>query len=165
MRSIPIRTVLTLLACSLTMAARAGTVEVRYDAAKPHSDAGDTAAQRERRLEALAAHLSALGATRLPADRTLAVEIVDLDLTGTVRITRRPLGEVRVVNGRADGPRIELNYTLRDASGTLASGHESLYDVNLPRLGELRDANGGDPLRQEKLLLDHWFAARFGPAP
>ena len=165
MKSTPMRTALAPLACSLTLAAHAGTVEVRYDAAKAHSDAGDTAAQRERRLEALAAHLNALGARQLPADRTLAVEIVDLDLTGTVRISRRPLGEVRIVNGRADGPRIELKYTLRDASGTLASGREKLYDVNLPRLGELRDANGGDPLRQEKLLLDHWFAARFGPAP
>lgn len=159
------RTVLALLACSLTFNALAGTVEVRYDAAKDHSDAGGTALQRERHLEALAAHLNTLGARRLPADRTLAVEIVDLDLTGTLRITRRPPGEVRVVTGRADGPRIELNYTLRDASGTLASGHETLYDVNLPRLGELRDANAGDPLRQEKTLLDHWFEARFGPKP
>lgn len=158
--SIPIA--LAVLAGTLTAAANAATVEVRYDAAKAHSDAGDTAAQREHRLAALADHLRALGARQLPADRTLDIELIDLDLTGTVRILRRPLGEVRVVNGRADGPRIELSYTLRDAGGVLATGRETLHDVTLSRLGDLRDANAGDPLRQEKALLDHWFESRFG---
>ena len=155
-----------LLACTLHAGANAAGVEVRYDASKIHSDAGDTAAQRERRLEALAEHLRTLGERRLPADRRLEVELIDLDLTGTVRPTHRLPGEVRVVTGRADGPHIELAYTLRDAGGaTLASGRETLYDAGLPRLGELRDAGGGDPLRHEKTLLDHWFEARFGAAP
>lgn len=162
MTSASISIALTVLACALSGAANAGTVEVRYDAAKAHSDAGDTAVQREQRLVALADHLRALGARQLPAERSLEVELIDLDLAGTIRITRHPLGEVRVLKGRGDGPRIELAYTLRDGSGTLASGRESLHDVNLPRLGELRDANMGDPLRQEKALLDHWFEARFG---
>lgn len=157
-----LRTAVALLACAVQGIASAGTVEVRYDASKIHSDAGDTAVQRERRLEALAEHLRTLGERRLPADRRLEVELIDLDLTGTVRPTRR-LGEVRVVTGRADGPHIELGYTLRDAGGTaLASGRETLHDAGLPRLGELRDATGGDPLRHEKILLDHWFEARFG---
>jgi hypothetical protein len=82
---------------------------VRYDALKIHSDAGNTAAQRGR-LEALAEHLRTLGAQRLPAGQRLEVELIDLDLTGTVRIARHALGEVRVVNGRA-GPHIELAYT------------------------------------------------------
>ncbi|MBS0440682.1 MAG: DUF3016 domain-containing protein [Proteobacteria bacterium] len=155
-----------LLGCAAHVGASAGTVEVRYDALKIHSDAGNTAAQREGRLEALAEHLRTLGAQRLPAGQRLEVELIDLDLTGTVRIARHALGEVRVVNGRADGPHIELAYTLRDAGGAaLASGRETLYDAGLPRLGELRDASGGDPLRHEKTLLDHWFEARFGAAP
>lgn len=163
METAPLRTVLTLLACVAVMAAHAGAVDVRYDAFKPHSDAGSTAAQRERHLEALAEHLRMLGARRLPADRALEVELIDLDLTGTLRISRRTPGEVRVVTGRADGPRIELAYTLRDAGGApLRSGRESLHDVALPRLGDLREANAADPLRQEKTLLDHWFEARFG---
>lgn len=164
MRPAPLRTILTLLACVAAAAANAGSVDVRYDALKVHSDAGATAAQRARHLEALAAHLRELGAQRLRADRVLDVELIDLDLTGTLRLSRRAMAEVRVVTGRADGPRIELAYTLRDASGTLATGRESLHDVALPRLGDLRDANAGDPLRQEKTLLDHWFEARFGSA-
>jgi hypothetical protein len=136
---------------------------VRYDALKIHSDAGNTAAQRGR-LEALAEHLRTLGAQRLPAGQRLEVELIDLDLTGTVRIARHALGEVRVVNGRAGAYRARLH--ARDAGGAaLASGRETLYDAGLPRLGELRDASGGDPLRHEKTLLDHWFEARFGAAP
>lgn len=162
MRSAPIRLLMALLACGAATLVHAGAVEVRYDASRLHSDAGGTSTERERSLAALAEHLRALGARQLPADRRLEVELIDLDRAGTVRITRRPLGEVRVVDGRADGPHIELRYTLSDASGTLISGKESLFDVNLPRLGALRDANAGDPLRQEKTLLDHWFEARFG---
>ncbi len=162
MRTSPIRLLIALLAFSGAAAVHAGAVEVRYDATRLHSDAGSTPVERERSLEALAQHLRALGEKLLPADRRLEIELIDLDRAGTVRITHRPVGEVRVVDGRADGPRIELRYTLSDTTGTQSSGKESLYDVNLPRLGELRDANGGDPLRQEKTLLDHWFEARFG---
>jgi len=153
---------MALLASSAASVVHAGAVEVHYDASRLHSDAGNTTVERERSLGALAEHLRMLGARQLPADRRLEIELIDLDRAGTVRVTRRPLGEVRVVDGRADGPRIELRYTLSDAAGTQSSGKESLHDVNLPRLGELKDANVGDPLRQEKTLLDHWFEARFG---
>ncbi len=162
MRSASFRAALTLLAFAACTAANAGSVEVRYDASRAHADAGDTVVQRERRLAALADHLRALGARQLPAGHRLEVELIDLDLAGEVRVSRHPPGQVRVVTGRADGPRIELAYTLRDAGGTLAAGHETLHDAALPRLGDLRDANAGDPLRQEKTLLDHWFEARFG---
>lgn len=152
---------LSLSACLLALPARAGTVEVSYDAGKAHSDAGSTPAQRENNLAALAAQLRALGARRLPAGQALQVEIVDLDLTGTLRVSRRPLGELRVVTGRADGPHIELRYTLSAAGGqTLASGRETLYDAALPRLGDARDSTGGDALRHEKTLLERWFEAR-----
>lgn len=162
MRPAPIRLLMALLASSAASVVHAGAVEVHYDASRLHSDAGNTTVERERSLGALAEHLRMLGARQLPADRRLEIELIDLDRAGTVRVTRRPLGEVRVVDGRADGPRIELRYTLSDAAGTQSSGTESLHDVNLPRLGELKDANVGDPLRQEKTLLDHWFEARFG---
>lgn len=152
---------LTLSACLLALPARAGTVEVSYDAGKAHSDAGSTPAQREKNLAALAARLHALGVRRLPTGQTLRVEIIDLDLTGALRVSRRPLGELRVVTGRADGPRIELRYNLSAAGGqTLVSGQETLYDAALPRLGDARDSTGGDALRHEKTLLDRWFEAR-----
>lgn len=158
-------TLLALAACMGAASAQAGSVEVTYDAAKAHTDAGSTPAQREKNLAALAAQLRAIGLQRLPDTRTLRVELIDVDLTGTVRPSRRALQDLRVVTGRGDGPRIELRYTLLDAAGSqIASGHETLHDPALPRLGDARDSTGGEPLRHERTLLDHWVVTRFAAA-
>lgn len=160
-----LRPLLLALAAAAVPPAHAGSVEVRYDARASFTDAGSTPLERERHLAALADHLKSLGDRRLAAGSRLSVELVDLDLTGTLRPSRRAVGDLRVVNGRADGPHIELRYTLSDASQVLASGRETLFDAGLPRLGLARDSNGGDPLRHEKSLLDQWFDARFATAP
>ena len=160
--SLALPVVLTLAASAFALPCRAGTVEVRYDSRQAHSDAGSTPAERERNLAAVAALLRELGAQRLGAAQALDIEIVDLDLTGTLRLSRRPVGEVRVVTGRADGPRITLRYTLREGASTIRSGEESLHDAGLPRLGDARDSAGGEPLRHERTLLDRWFVQRLG---
>lgn len=152
---------LTLAAVGFTTAAAAATVEVRYDSRHAHSDAGSTLAERERNLAAVAGLLREAAERRLPAGQVLEIELLDLDLTGTPRLSRRAAGELRVVTGRADGPRIRLRYALRDGQATLASGEETLHDAGLPRLGDARDSDGGDRLRHERMLLDHWFAKRF----
>lgn len=144
--------------------AAAGTVTVSYDAQGTYTDAGTTPTEREQRLAELAAHLKALGEKRLGPDRTLSVELIDLDLTGTLRPSRHPSGDVRVVQSRADGPRIELRYVLRDATKEIAAGRETLHNASLPRIDRPQDATGADPLRHEKKLLDEWFEARFGRA-
>lgn len=162
MKLLPISFALTLAAGAFVLPSHAASVDVRYDSGHAHSDAGGTPAEREKNLAAVAALLRELGAQRLGAAQTLDVEIVDLDLTGTMRLSRRSVGEVRVVTGRADGPRMTLRYTLREGGATLRSGEDSLHDAALPRLGDARDSTGGDPLRHERTLLDHWFAQRFG---
>ncbi len=158
-------TLLFALAATLAPLAHAGIVEVNYDTRATFTDAGATAFERERHLAALAAHLKTLGERQLPDGRRLSVELVDLDLTGTLRPSRHAAGDLRIVTGRADGPHIELRYTLSDNAQVLASGRETLSDAGLPRLGAARDSDGGDPLRHEKSLLDHWFAARIASAP
>lgn len=160
-----LRPLLLALAAAAVPLAHAGSVEVRYDARASFTDAGSTPLERERHLAALADHLKTLGERRLAAGSRLSVELVDLDLSGTLHPSRRAAGDLRVVNGRADGPHIELRYTLSDASQVLASGRETLFDAGLPRLGRARDSDGGDPLRHEKSLLDHWFEARIATAP
>lgn len=156
---------LALAACFGAASAQAGAVEVTYDAAKAHTDAGTTPAQREKNLAAVGALLREIGQQRLPAARTLRVELIDVDLAGVVRPGRNSLHDLRVLTGRADGPRIELRYTLLDqAGGTIASGRETLHDPALPRLGDARDSTGGEPLRHERTLLDHWVVTRFAAA-
>lgn len=157
-------TLLLALAAALPAPAWAGVVDVNFDARSTFTDAGTTPAERERNLGALATHLKGLE-RQLPDGRRLSVELVDLDLTGTLRPSRRAPGDLRIVTGRADGPHIELRYTLSEASRVLASGRETLSDAGLPRLGTARDLDGGDPLRHEKSLLDHWFASLIAGAP
>lgn len=159
----PFRPVVLALLCSaIAGAAWAGHVDVSFDAKASYTDAGVTPRQREQRLAALAEHLKALGERRLPDDRWLSIELLDLDLAGTTRPVGRAATDLRIVRGGADGPHIELRYSLRDGSRTIAAGREALFDAGLPRLDPSRDSGGGDPLRQEKLLLDRWFEERFG---
>ena len=158
-----------LLLALAASAAQAGGVEVSFDAQSSFTDAGSTPREREQRLAALAEHLKALGQRGLSDDRSLRIELIDLDLAGTLRLAQHPAGtEVRVLRGGADGPRIELRYTLSDASRVISTGHETLFNAGSPGLSQGADSSGGDPLRHERRLLDHWFAQRFAstaPAP
>lgn len=152
----------TLLCAFAASAAQAGRVEVSFDPQASFTDAGSTPREREQRLAVLAEHLKALGQHGLGDDRALNIELIDLDLAGTLQIVRHPSGTaVRVLRGGADGPHIELRYSLSDASQVIASGHETLFDSGGARPLRASDRDEGDPLRQEKRLLDHWFAQRF----
>lgn len=159
----PIRPVLASLLCAFAAsAAQAGDVEVSFDARAAFTDAGSTPHEREQRLAALAEHLKTLGQRWLGDDRSLRIELLDLDLAGKLRPAPHPVGtEVRVLRGGADGPHIELRYSLSDASQVLSSGHETLFDAGSLRPLQAQDSGGGDPLRLEKRLLDRWFEQRF----
>lgn len=145
--------------------ALAGTVEVRFDPNATYTDVGATPNERTRHLEALAAHLRSLAGKGLAGERALSIELIDVDLAGKPMPSRRSTGEPRVVSGRADGPRIQLRYVLSESGKELAAGQETLSDVGLPRLDTARDANSPVELRQEKRLLDHWFADRITKLP
>jgi hypothetical protein len=161
--------VASLLFAMAAPTALAGRVDVSFDPQANFTDAGSTPHERQQRLAALAEHLKVLGQQGLGDDRTLNIELIDLDLAGTLQLVRRPAGTaVRVLRGGADGPHIELRYSLSDASQVIASGHETLFEAGSARPLMARDCDEGDPLRQEKRLLDHWFAQRFSdsaPAP
>ncbi len=164
----PIRPILAALLYGLaTAAAQAGQVDVSFDAQASFTDAGSTPHERQQRLAALAEHLKSLGQRSLGNERSLRIELIDLDLAGTPRLAAHPAGtEVRVLRGGADGPHIELRYTLSDASRVISSGHETLFDAGSLRPHQALERGEGDPLRHEKRLLDHWFAQRFAtPAP
>jgi hypothetical protein len=151
---------MALLAAAAALPAQAGSVEVTYADPARFTDVGSTPADREAHLAALTRHLKALGERRLPAGDVLRIELLDVDLAGTVRQT--PRGERRIVRGRADWPRIELRYTLARDGRELRSGTERVsdldYSARLPPSGVAPD----DGLRYEKRALDEWFAARFG---
>lgn len=147
-----------LLCSAALVAAQAGTVEVSYDPAAAWADAGDTPSERTATLESLAAALRALG-PRLPGqDAVLRVQLLDVDLAGTVQ----PVGPrgrmLRVVRGGADWPRLRLSYTLSEGGRELRRGEEQLSDMAY--FWNQNPAESSDPLRREKRLLSGWFEQR-----
>jgi hypothetical protein len=147
---------ITLAAASV---ASAGTVTVSFADSPGFSDAGSTPWDKEANLRALTQHLQALGKRYLPADQVLKVELLDVDLAGTMWPARRAGPDLRIVRGGADWPRINLRYSLAVNDKPLRSGQDSLYDLNY--LHRFTGARSSDPLHAEKQMLEDWFKARF----
>lgn len=156
MRPIPSAWVLCLAVAAA--AAQAGTVSVSFANEGRFADAGRPASEQEANLRTLAHHLQALGQRHLPAEQTLRVEVTDVDLAGELRPSVRRGGELRVLTGGADWPRVSLRYTLESGGRVLSSGEETLSALDYAH--RLRTASR-DPLHHEKRLLDDWFRERF----
>lgn len=157
------RTALTAVCLALAAtAAGAGTAQVSFVNATSFEDAGATSWEEQANLQALAMHLQGLAQRVLPAGQHLKVEVLDVDLAGTVRPSVRG-SSVRVLRGGADWPRIHLRYTLEADGKALARGDERLKDMDYARgLSSVRDSQS---LYSEKRMLDAWFKARFGEGP
>ena len=144
-----------LLAATVLPLHAAGTVEVSYVEPEKFSDIGFGTVDRERVLGEMTSLLKALGA-KLPDGQTLKVEVLDVDLAG--RLQPRRGDEIRVLNGRADWPRIKLRWTLSAGDRTLKSGEDDLADM-----AYLQTFGGLDrslSLPYEGRMLERWFAER-----
>lgn len=152
---------LGLLTCCLQVQA-ADVVSVSFVKPETFSDARDAYGRAEVNLLVLAQHLQALGQQRLPSGQTLHIEILDVDLAGQIRPWRQGVQDVRVLNGRADWPSVQLRYTLKQGDQVLKSGDERISDLSyFTRIHRNRD---GDTLRHEKRMLQAWFDERLLPA-
>jgi hypothetical protein len=158
MRLIPALLISCIAAAAATTAG-AGTVTVSLVNPVAFSDAGTTRNDKDLNLKALSEHLQALGKRYLPADQNLNVEMLDVNLAGSVRLSRRHGQEFRVLKNGADWPRIALRYTLESNGKTLRSGEETVADMNY--LHGYAGIHRSDPLYYEKRMLDDWFRARF----
>lgn len=154
------RRALIVLACMASAAAVAGTVEVKFNKPESFTDVRDNLLRREQVLASFEDRLKSLGAKGLPAGQTLQVEVLDIDLAG--EIWPRTASEVRVLRGRADWPRMQLRYSLREADRVIRSGEDQLSDMNY-MMSSLHIASSG-PYAYDMRMLDNWFRERFGPA-
>lgn len=145
------------VALAVAAPAHAAGVKVAFPDADRYADAGATASEREATQAELAAHLVALGQRLLPADMTLEVDVLEIDLAGTVLPTRR--GDMRIVRGGADWPRLTLRYTLLKDGQVQTAATERLADLAYTM--NLGSRLSSDPLRYEKRLLDDWVRERF----
>lgn len=140
--------------------AAADAVHVTYVKPASFADLPTEPRERERVLRALSEHFVALG-RRLPAGQQMDIEVLDIDLAGRELPLRRAAGEIRVLNGGADWPRLRLRYTLRAGADTVASGEGELADMSYQQGHNRYPA--GDTLRYEKQMVDDWFARQFLP--
>ena len=152
--------VLAAVAFAAAANASAGTVDVQFVNPSNYVDAGTSSWDEEDNMKALANYLQKLGQHWLSPGQVLKVDVLDLDLAGTVRASRRDAEPIRVIRGRTDVPRITLRYTLTADGRVLQSAQEVLTDLNYGRgLPAQRDYSG---LYNEKKMLERWFRTQFG---
>ena len=153
------RTTFVLCLMAVGASASAGTVQVDFIAPTDFADAGATLADAEANRNTLMHYLQSLGERYLAPGETLKVDVLDIDLAGTVRPSRRAHGDLRITRGSADYPRIKLRYSLISGDKVVRSGEETVRDLNY--LGHTTNYANGEPLRFEKRMLADWFKARF----
>jgi len=140
----------------LSSPVRAGQVEVEFVQPERFSDAGQHPIDRQQVLATLSQYAQTWG-KRLPPEQSLKLQVLDLDLAGRIEPWPGRLGwtDVRVLNGRADAPRVQLRYQLLSAGQVLRSG-----DVQLSDIGYTLGRQHGE-LAYEKRMLERWFSSNF----
>ena len=110
-------------------------------------------------LNDLAKHLRYRAERRLPQGDHLQVTFTNVQRAGTYEPWRGPrFDDVRIIKDIYP-PRIDLTFTLTDASGAVVKeGKRELRDPAFMQRGIL---NTTDPLRFEKRLLDDWLRSDF----
>jgi hypothetical protein len=115
--------------------------------------------QREDVLKDLKAHFEKLGQSLKPG-QTLKIDITDVDLAGREEPRMRGMNDLRVLNGRADWPRISLHYVLEQDGKVLSQGDAQLSDMSY--MSRINRYPSDARLRYEKQMIDDWFAKTFG---
>ncbi len=113
--------------------------------------------ERDATLAVLREHLQSLGARHLKDGDRLRIEVLDVDLAGVVQLSPSGQRDLRVKR-EAGAPEIDLRYVLVRA-GVESSGVERVVDLGY--LSNFNRCRGRD-LCYEKIMLEQWFARRFG---
>lgn len=146
--------VATVTAFAALAAQAAGIAEVSFVGSDKYSDAGTSPWEVKRTTDTLAEHFKTL-AQRLPDGQVLKVKVTDIDLAGEIH-PNRSRGELRVLRGRADWPRIDFSFTLEQGGRTLQSGDVKLSDMAY--LQNQINLERGEPLAYELRMLSRWVA-------
>jgi hypothetical protein len=116
--------------------------------------------ERKEMLDQIADHFKKLG-ENLPPGQDLRIEITDFDPAGRLIPSIRLGRDLRVLSGRADWPRMELNYAVEQNGQVLKSGQAQLQDMNY--LQTYNHYFDSEPLRYEKQMIDDWFVKTIAP--
>jgi len=154
-----LRAALIVLFLGASASASAGSAKIAFVNPEQFTDIGRYADPREAAANQseISRHLEQLAARRLPANQSLEIEVLDVSLAGRLEPWRTRLHDVRVMRA-VTWPSIKLRYRLRQDGQSVASGVETVADMNyLDRPIRYPD---GEPLRYEKRMLDQWFDQR-----
>lgn len=143
---------------ALAGTARSGQVDVVFVHPETYADAHDANRDTSPNLSAISLYLQALGAKYLPSDQTLHIDVLNVDLAGKLRTSRR-WGMVRVLGGPLDWPQVTLHYRLEDKGQVVASGEDAISDMAYAT--HLGSDPGWDALGAEKRMLRDWFRSHF----
>ena len=122
--------------------------EIRYSRNRFEAERGDW-------VRGIARHLAKRAAGALGPGERLDVVITDIERAGEFEPGAGRSDGVRIVRDIYP-PRIDLSYTLYDASGdVVGSGERRLRDIGFLQR-HAGTVGSGDPLRHEKRLVDDW---------
>jgi hypothetical protein len=116
--------------------------------------------ERKEMLDQITDHFKKLG-QNLPAGENLRIEITDFDPAGRLIPSARLGRDLRVLTGRADWPRMDLNYAIEQNGQVIKSGQSQLQDMNYQQ--SFNHYFDSEPLRYEKQMIDDWFAKTIAP--
>jgi hypothetical protein len=139
--------------------AQAG-VSVTFDETHHYSDVPFDPTDRKEVLDALADHFTMLGKF-IPAGQELHITVLDVDMAGRMVPNFSAGRDIRVINGRADWPRMQLRYSLEQNGQVVKSGEAQLQDMNY----QSRNTRyfDSDLYRYEKQMIDDWFTKNIAP--
>ncbi|WP_371186935.1 DUF3016 domain-containing protein [Thalassotalea maritima] len=153
------------LAGSVAVAATsyAGQAEVNWVDPQSYTDirSGDESRKRfeERVFKELEQHISELAA-KLPAEQTLKMDVVNLDLAGEIRYMVGPNNDsIRVIEDLYF-PKMRFNYSLLDKDGkVLAQGKENIKDMGF--FNSTHQRLNRESFTYEKAMISDWFEETF----
>ncbi len=152
-----VRQIAAAAALLLSAASAFAGVTVTYTQPEQFSDVPFAPWERERVLKELTRHFDKMART-LPAGQDLAIQVTDVDLAGYTWPHANGAHDLRVMNGRADWPKMSITYTVTQNGQVLRNGEEHLSSMNY--LNNMNRYSRGEELRYEKQMLDAWFKAR-----
>jgi hypothetical protein len=148
------------LLAALAGHASAGTAQVNFVDPDSYADIGAHGSDADANMQTIRRHLEALAAKELPPDQTLKIDVLDVDLAGTVEPSTAAFRSARVVRGQADYPSMHLRWAL-SGPGLARTGDERIADTTYTNGLTQRVQTG--PLYYDKRMLTTWFDSRFGP--
>jgi hypothetical protein len=145
---------------ALAAGGAAAAVTVTYVHPENFHDLPFPTADREEMLGQISDHFKKLGAN-LPAGQDLRIEVTDFDPAGRLIPNARSGQDLRILNGRADWPRMDLRYTIEQNGQVVKTGQAQLQDMNYQQtFSQYFDT---EPLRYEKQMIDDWFDKTIAP--